>query len=252
MPTTTPNRAIPIAALGDTPDANVLASAIATALDNVTSVFTGTIAARPAATSTAGTSAGCPGTFWWASDIKAWSLSLAGAWIDFSGSSAPPIPIGGTVEYAGAGDPSDARWLLADGRAISRSTYATLFTALGTTYGAGDGSTTFNIPDLRGRVAIGPDNMGTAKGAANRVLASSGRGNSGGEERHVLTTAEMPSHGHVIEMANANWIGSGFALPKIADGTTTVGTQTTDFEGGGSGHQNMQPYVVINKIIRVL
>lgn len=70
---------------------------------------------------------------------------------------------------------------MCDGSAVSRTTYATLFTAIGTAYGTGDGSTTFNIPDLRGRIAVG-------KNAAT----FSTLGATGGEETHTLTTPEIP------------------------------------------------------------
>jgi len=81
-------------------------------------------------------------------------------------------------------------WLLCDGSAISRGTYANLFAVFGTTYGAGDGSSTFNLPDLRGRALVG---AGQGAGLTNRPL-----GSNGGEERHALTIAEMASHNHGI------------------------------------------------------
>jgi hypothetical protein len=76
------------------------------------------------------------------------------------------MPVGGMADWAGSGDPVDLHWLLCDGRAVNRVEYSDLFGAIGTTYGVGDGSTTFNLPDLRGRASVGPDNMGTAAGAA--------------------------------------------------------------------------------------
>ena len=83
-------------------------------------------------------------------------------------------------------------WLLCDGSAISRTTYAGLFAVLGTTYGAGNGSTTFNIPDLRTRVAVGKNGTGT--------FATLGA--TGGAETVTLTSAEMPSHTHVQDSHN--------------------------------------------------
>jgi microcystin-dependent protein len=76
------------------------------------------------------------------------------------------LPAGTLIDYASTVEPSG--WLLCDGRAVSRSAFASLFSALGTAYGTGDGSTTFNIPDFRGRFARYNDNMGTALGAAGR------------------------------------------------------------------------------------
>ena len=82
-------------------------------------------------------------------------------------------------------------WLLCDGAAVSRSTYAALFSAIGTAYGVGNGTTTFNIPDFRGRVPVGVD------GAAARLTANDALGNSGGEEKHVLAFGEsQTSHLH--------------------------------------------------------
>ena len=75
------------------------------------------------------------------------------------------MPIGAIIAYAGATLPDG--WVWCDGTAISRTDYATLFTAVGISFGAGDGSTTFNVPDLRGRVLVGKDDMGAS--AASRV-----------------------------------------------------------------------------------
>lgn len=89
---------------------------------------------------------------------------------------------------------------MCDGSALSRMAYAALFAVIGTTFGAGDGANTFNVPDLRGRVIAGVDNMG---GTAAGRLTSGGsgvngasRGATGGGETHTLTTAQMPAHTH--------------------------------------------------------
>lgn len=92
--------------------------------------------------------------------------------------------IAGSV-YLFAGSTAPQGFLLCDGSAVSRDTYATLYAVIGDTYGAGDGFTTFNLPDLSGRVVLGTSSTYT--------LAS-----TGGEESHVLTSAEIPSHTHVI------------------------------------------------------
>jgi microcystin-dependent protein len=161
------------------------------------------------------------------------------------------LPVGSLVDWGGSGDPADINWLLADGRAISRTAYPLLFTALGTTYGAGDGSTTFNIPDLRGRVSIGPDNMGTAQGDAGRIPSNDARGNTDGAATHTLSISEIPSHDHGLRRhtnLSPSALGGNTAAPVGAGDTSAGVTFTT---GGGGAHNNLQPYQVINKIIRV-
>src|SRR5690606_38235367 len=93
-----------------------------------------------------------------------------------------------------------AGYLFAFGQEISREDYADLFAAIGTSYGPGDGSTTFLLPDYRGRVPVGRDNMGGS--AANRVTATTitPNGNTlgaiGGTQTHVLTIAQLAAHAH--------------------------------------------------------
>lgn len=120
------------------------------------------------------------------------------SWVALGSPPSLLTPVGALMPYAGNTAPSG--WLLADGSAVSRTTYASLFAVLGTTYGAGDGSTTFNLPDLRGRVPAGKDDMGGV--AANR-LTSGGSGvdgvtlgAQGGSETHTLLSSEIPSHAH--------------------------------------------------------
>lgn len=90
------------------------------------------------------------------------------------------IPIGAVVPYAGSTAPTG--WLLCYGQAVSRSTYATLFGIISTTYGTGDGSTTFNVPDLRGRVVAGLDNMGGSD--AGRLDWANTLGTAGGVQNN--------------------------------------------------------------------
>lgn len=102
------------------------------------------------------------------------------------------LPIGTILDYAGVTAPSG--FLLCDGNAVSRSVYSGLFAVIGTTFGAGDGSTTFNLPDLRGRIGVGLDNLGGSD--AGRLAAANTLGDSGGSEKVTLTGANMPSHDH--------------------------------------------------------
>lgn len=159
-------------------------------------------------------------------------------------------PAGSMLPFAGSAAP--VGWLLCYGQAISRSTYSALFTAIGTTYGAGDGSTTFNLPDLRGRVVAGKDDMGGT--AANRLtspVAGSTLGATGGAQSHTLTTTEMPSHSH----SKTAWNGSAGGSTVFSNGTTTEAGTTVispfvDATGGGGAHNNVQPTIVANYIIK--
>lgn len=103
-------------------------------------------------------------------------------------------PIGSVMPFAGSSSP-DATWLVCDGSAISRTAYAALFAVLGTTYGSGDGSTTFNIPNMKGRVPVGLDAGQTEFDAL---------GETGGAKTHTLSEAELPAHGHTFTSGNSN------------------------------------------------
>ena len=158
-------------------------------------------------------------------------------------------PSGVVLPFAGATAPGG--WLLCSGQAVSRTTYAALFAALGTTYGVGDGSTTFNIPDLRGRVPGGKDNMGGT--AANRLTtAGSGvngvnLGAVGGTETHTLTTPQIPSHTH--DVAKLNPVG-GTGYDITGGSLWTYGGAASASAGGGGAHNNTQPTLVLNYIIK--
>lgn len=125
------------------------------------------------------------------------------SWTNLSNTSASAsnsVPSGTVVSFAGSTAPSG--WLLCDGSAVSRTTYSDLFSNIGTLYGAGNGSTTFNIPDLRGRTVFGLDNMGGT--AANRLTTTGGisanntLGASGGSQSITLATTNLPSHNHAF------------------------------------------------------
>lgn len=172
------------------------------------------------------------------------------------------VPIGFVGDYAGSTAPSF--WLLCYGQAISRTTYATLFAAISTNFGVGDGSTTFNLPDCRGRATSGKDDMGGT--SANRLTNQSGGldgdtlGATGGAETHTLTTAEMPAHTHTDTKKmqnNAAGSDNGIFNKLLVDDTSTssggITNQTTpttsSSTGGGGAHNNVQPTIILNKII---
>ena len=191
--------------------------------------------------------------------------------------------------YMFAGSTAPAGFLLCDGSAVSRTTYASLFDVIGTTYGAGDDSTTFNLPDISGKVPIG-------------VSASHALATTGGEESHALTSTEIPSHTHGIAAhGHGNTIKA--TTPKFVhsitqpsftythpNGTAAFGTASSttaytsksatasrttnvavtahaaanctmsgaitdcnafnmETTGDGTAHDNMQPYLTINYVI---
>jgi microcystin-dependent protein len=182
------------------------------------------------------------------------------------------IPIGGLLPYIGSSAPNSA-FVLPFGQAISRTTYATLFALTGTTFGPGDGSTTFNVPDLRGRAVFGQDNMGGS--AAGRITAAGGNfdgtvvGNAGGAQNHTLTTSEMPVHnhgitdpGHTHTLSQGNITGlqgggPGAAIQSLASGSgITTSSSTTGIAvnnaGSGNSHTILSPAMVLPFILRII
>jgi len=175
------------------------------------------------------------------------------------------VPAGCIMPYAGATAPEG--WLLCHGQAVSRSAYADLFAAIGTAHGAGDGSTTFNLPDLRGRVVAGKDDMGGADAGrlAGGIAARTTLGGAGGAATHMLSTGEMPAHGHgVSDPGHAHSYGAGQVPSAFAPrGTNGDGTNfnsnpatnaaatgiTVQSAGGGGAHNNTQPTLILNYVI---
>lgn len=127
-------------------------------------------------------------------------------------------PVGTVNAYAGSAAPSG--WLLCDGGStgVLRTTYSALFAVIGTTYGAGDGSTTFNVPDLRGRVVAGLDNMGGVD--AGRLSIANTLGTATGTETVTLATTDIPAHSHANTLTN-NAVTSG---SQSADHSHTFST----------------------------
>jgi len=149
-------------------------------------------------------------------------------------------------------------YLREDGSVVSRITYGRLFEAIGTLYGAGDGSTTFALPNSMGRVDVA---SGHGSGLTDRTL-----GQTGGEENHQLTSTEMPSHTHT-QNAHSHAISirddavggtalmiinralSNTAMPVLSQ-DTAASTATNQNTGGDGAHNNMQPYMVAMKAIK--
>jgi len=152
------------------------------------------------------------------------------------------LPVGTIIPYAGATIPSN--YMKCEGQELSRIEYDILFSAIGTTYGAGNGTTTFNLPNLKGRVIMGIDSNDTDFDAL---------GETGGEKTHTLTVGEMPSHNHDIGWAQTtNLTDPGQqGIPGQAP-NNWVDSWKTFSTGGGQPHNNLQPYIVLNYIIKVL
>lgn len=179
------------------------------------------------------------------------SVGSTGAW------RSTPLPVGGlpagSIMAWGTNTPP-ANWLIADGSAVSRETYSSLFAVIGTQYGAGNGTTTFNLPDLRGRVPVGRN------GGTFGTL-----GATGGAETQTLTEAQLPPHRHKVRTnttaasvysstpnsttqdLDAN---EGTVLNVFWSGSTAHGLRGTGSIGSGEAHNNLQPYQVVNYIIK--
>ena len=157
------------------------------------------------------------------------------------------LPIGTIVDFAGTIAPTG--WLICDGSAISRTTYADLLATIGTIYGEGDGSTTFNLPNCEGLVTVGIKYSDTD---------FSSIGKKGGEKEVTLTKEQIPSHNHEIPELQDNDGGHTYTR-NITRATRNTATETfkawwgnTGDTGGGQPHNNLQPYICFSKIIKAL
>lgn len=167
------------------------------------------------------------------------------------------IPAGVISPFAGSAAPTG--WLFARGQAVSRTTYAALFAVLGTTFGAGDGSTTFALPDMRGRVPAGWQQMdGTDSNLLNGLsggVNGDSLGATGGAESHQLTTTEMPAHTHdyldfVVYYILTGSYGEGGAANARFNESIQSSTRTSVAAGGNGSHNNVQPTIMVSYIIK--
>ncbi len=181
------------------------------------------------------------------------------------------IPIGGGCDYWGSATPGDD-YVFPYGQAISRADHPVCFARLGTTYGSGDGVTTFNLPDKRGRVSAGLDNMGGASAdRLNPSMTSGILGATGGAQNQTLSVSQIPSHRHSNWLSDPghghglyagidwNYISASAGGIGISNGPRNSSTTASltgivlnnAFEGGGQSHLNVQPTIVCNYIIRI-
>ena len=146
------------------------------------------------------------------------------------------LPIGAIMPFGS--DTIPENWLLCNGQEVSRTDYAELFKILGTAYGEGNGSTTFNLPNYKGRVAAGKD---------ENDIDFNTLGNTGGEKEHTLTVDEMHEHNHMVHLTSTEVSnGTGKWIAQYAE----EGNINTYSTGGSQPHNNLQPYIITNYIIK--
>lgn len=185
------------------------------------------------------------------------------------------MPAGSVLPYAGSTEPTG--FLFCYGQAVSRTTYAILFAAISTTYGIGDGSTTFNLPDIRGRFAAGQDDMGGS--SANRLTGLTNGvdgdvlGGTGGLESTTIVTANLPPYtptgtigSDTLTMPTRSITSTTGTVPTITNAanqttgnqdiiSTFSGSATSTFTGAAQGGvstamNNVPPTIILNYIIK--
>lgn len=181
------------------------------------------------------------------------------------------VPLAGGMDFWGTTVPNSS-FAFPAGQAISRTTYSALFAIMSTTYGAGDGSTTFNLPDKTGRVSAMKEASATRLTATYFGASGATMGAVGGSESHTLTEAQLAAHDHsytdnghvhnsdqptakvtVTQGASTTWLNvwQGAAVPTNTS-TNSANPITINNAGSGAAHNNVQPTIVCNYIIRVL
>lgn len=186
------------------------------------------------------------------------------------------VPLGAGIDYWGPATPNSG-FAFPIGQAISRTTYAALFALVGTTYGGGDGSTTFNLPDKRGRTSIAVDPTASIVNSASMTPDGSTLGAKGGSQLSTLSTANLPPYtpsgsvsvnngaisingqSQIIVSGQGGGVGGGGAFgisgsnQLSASQSASTGSFSGNAQGGTSApFNNMQPTIACNYIIRVI
>lgn len=147
------------------------------------------------------------------------------------------LPVGACVWFPHGSTPTGGTWLKANGQNVSRAVYSALFGLYGTTWGAGDGSTTFTLPDMRRRSPVGAGGSGTGT-LGNTV------GSTGGAETHALSAAENGPHSHNVNTYSSNGGGSsGYPQNTLNESSHGASGGTTS-SGSGTGHNTYHPVAV--------
>lgn len=173
------------------------------------------------------------------------------------------VPLGGMMDYIGASAPNSA-FVLPIGQAISRTTYATLFSLVSTTYGVGDGSTTFNVPDLTGRVTAMKEASATRLTSTHFVGNSTTLGAVGGLESNTINQGNLPNvnfTGTIPGFGGAgatnttaySFLGTtGFVYDGLNFSATVSKAISVASGGSGGAIRTVQPTIIVNKILRVI
>lgn len=160
------------------------------------------------------------------------------------------IPTGSVISFAGSLAPNG--WLMCDGRLVACATYPDLYRVIGRTYTLNlpnlpIGQDLFCVPDMRGRVPVGVEL--NHNNASLRVTSNNQLGNSGGEEKHQLTEPELARHKHSFNVDNSG-PASTFSINNDHVHPTRAAIFETTSTGGDQPHNNMQPYLILNYIIK--